>query len=745
MPLEVPNLDNRRWADLVEEARSLIPRVAPRWTDHNVHDPGITFIELFAWLAEMQIYQLNRVRLRHRELFGRLAGVSRESRKPARVGVQVEGSLNSGVFMPAGTQVTPLEGTEIVFETETDLFLTRSRLLRVVTYEGSSRVDQTEANAKPGIAFLAFGENAGRGAELRLAFDRFYPDEEREISLTASVFDDDLVSRCGADEPFRQAEDEQSTAPVKLVWEYGVGGDQWIEIEAVRDETAAFSKTGAVTLPVPRNAVPNRDHFWIRARIEKGQYDIEPRLRSISLNVLPCSQRETVRNELLGQSNGKPDQSFELDKGPILVAEPGPGASITSNDVADWSLLAGRFDNSNSEFATRLRSNLETSNTNSLAAHDRIKQLNELVQSESDQRKSQSTSADSSLATRDDDEFGQLIGRKPLVVVVGNEPWMLVSSFDNSGPQDTHYLLDIERRLVEFGNGLNGKVPITGQEIRALWYRVSNGSSGNVARDLKWKFKNAAIPGVTLTNREPASGGSDPEQLDRLELRTRALLNRPQRAVTIGDLERLALSTPNAYVARAKAITDCPVPESITVVVVPKVRPGRKGSPKPPSDLFIRNVDRHLQRSRLLCDNLRVARPIYIEVGVSARLRLLKGAAWEVVRERARQALDRFLNGELQPADQVHTDTRDTARKAAVQPPCPTRWPFGRWVFPSEIYAILDGVAGIDFATNVKLSATRDNAAVSVDKTGAVPIPQVGLVYAGTHDLTIQLNSGRSS
>ena len=75
MPLDIPDLDDRRWADLVEEARALIPRVAPRWTDHNAHDPGITFIELFAWLAEMQLYQLNRVGERHREAFARLAGV----------------------------------------------------------------------------------------------------------------------------------------------------------------------------------------------------------------------------------------------------------------------------------------------------------------------------------------------------------------------------------------------------------------------------------------------------------------------------------------------------------------------------------------------------------------------------------------------------------------------------------------------------------------------------------------------
>jgi len=61
MPLTLPNLDDRHYADLVEEARALIPTHAPEWTNHNPSDPGITLIELFAWLAEMQIYRLNRV------------------------------------------------------------------------------------------------------------------------------------------------------------------------------------------------------------------------------------------------------------------------------------------------------------------------------------------------------------------------------------------------------------------------------------------------------------------------------------------------------------------------------------------------------------------------------------------------------------------------------------------------------------------------------------------------------------
>jgi Baseplate J-like protein len=61
MPLQLPNLDDRRYADLVEEARGLIPTYAQEWTNHNPSDPGITLVELFAFLSEMLIYRLNRV------------------------------------------------------------------------------------------------------------------------------------------------------------------------------------------------------------------------------------------------------------------------------------------------------------------------------------------------------------------------------------------------------------------------------------------------------------------------------------------------------------------------------------------------------------------------------------------------------------------------------------------------------------------------------------------------------------
>lgn len=61
MPIELPNLDDKSYADLVAEAQASIPGIYPAWTDHNPSDPGITLIELFAWLSEMLLYRTNRI------------------------------------------------------------------------------------------------------------------------------------------------------------------------------------------------------------------------------------------------------------------------------------------------------------------------------------------------------------------------------------------------------------------------------------------------------------------------------------------------------------------------------------------------------------------------------------------------------------------------------------------------------------------------------------------------------------
>lgn len=79
MPLPLPNLDDRSYADLVEEARALIPSLSPEWTDHNPTDPGIVLIELLAWLTEMTLYSANRVPDTHYAAFLNLLRDSRGS------------------------------------------------------------------------------------------------------------------------------------------------------------------------------------------------------------------------------------------------------------------------------------------------------------------------------------------------------------------------------------------------------------------------------------------------------------------------------------------------------------------------------------------------------------------------------------------------------------------------------------------------------------------------------------------
>jgi hypothetical protein len=61
VPLDLPNLDDLTWQELSELGRASIPGWAPEWTNHNAADPGITFVELFAYLSEILIYRVNRI------------------------------------------------------------------------------------------------------------------------------------------------------------------------------------------------------------------------------------------------------------------------------------------------------------------------------------------------------------------------------------------------------------------------------------------------------------------------------------------------------------------------------------------------------------------------------------------------------------------------------------------------------------------------------------------------------------
>ena len=84
MPIESPQLDDLRYDRVVEDLKRRIPVYAPEWTDHNDSDPGITLIQLFAYLTELTGYRLNRIpEKNHIELL-KLLGVRLKPARAAR-------------------------------------------------------------------------------------------------------------------------------------------------------------------------------------------------------------------------------------------------------------------------------------------------------------------------------------------------------------------------------------------------------------------------------------------------------------------------------------------------------------------------------------------------------------------------------------------------------------------------------------------------------------------------------------
>src|SRR5438309_11621949 len=134
MPLPTPNLDDRRFQDILDEARRMIPRYCPEWTDHNLSDPGITLLELFAWMTDMLLYRLNRVPDKTYVTFLDLLGIRLEPARAATVDLtfRLTSPQEEDVIIPRGTSVGTVR-TEtresISFATDRDLPVRVPRLV----------------------------------------------------------------------------------------------------------------------------------------------------------------------------------------------------------------------------------------------------------------------------------------------------------------------------------------------------------------------------------------------------------------------------------------------------------------------------------------------------------------------------------------------------------------------------------------------------------------------------------------
>lgn len=130
MPLTAPVLDTRRFDDLIREARERIPRYTPEWTNFNDSDPGMTLVQLHAWMTEIILYELNRVPDLNYIKFLNLIGVTPEPARPAiaEIEFKTEKLDKPGdeltVPVPLATKIAvddPQLTQEILFETDRTL------------------------------------------------------------------------------------------------------------------------------------------------------------------------------------------------------------------------------------------------------------------------------------------------------------------------------------------------------------------------------------------------------------------------------------------------------------------------------------------------------------------------------------------------------------------------------------------------------------------------------------------------
>src|SRR6266567_3739262 len=163
MSLPAPNLDDRRFQDLVDDAKRLVQQRCPEWTDHNVSDPGVTLIELFAWMTDQLVYRLNRVPDRVYVKFLELIGVRLFPPTSARADVTfwLSAPQAATVRVPPGTQVATMRTEQdeaIVFTVVEDLAIPPCSAVAAASVIGGELRDASDTLGNDQRFFYSFGD-----------------------------------------------------------------------------------------------------------------------------------------------------------------------------------------------------------------------------------------------------------------------------------------------------------------------------------------------------------------------------------------------------------------------------------------------------------------------------------------------------------------------------------------------------------------------------------------------------------
>ena len=564
MALEPVKLDDMTWNDMVAAIRSRIPADSEgRWTLHAPVDPGITLLELFAWLLEQRLYWMDQV---PDSLVGAaLALLGADEPKPAQAAATAIGLYDRAQSPQAfrtvdvGTKFQPVRSTQppLIFSTGAPL-----TLLPVVPGQPFSLyiggLDRT-ADLRQGRALRLFpADGSSSEAKVVLNLSSSVPAETPKAPFS-------LLFKLRVSEDILPQWQPDATAdvppPVEISWWYrGKNGDL-AQFPSVDDGTGGFRRSGIVRFPFPADWLSETTSsktgnlgyaIWIR--VKQATFTAPPRIERLEPNVCIANNQWLV--------SPKPWRE--------MVLLPLPGNTISLADHVEnnidkkkmaWLPLPG--------------------NTISLADHvenDIDKNYRPLEQS-----------VKLSLTERGEQTY----------------QWQATNDLTLHGPADRVFAVDRESRKLFFGDGLTGRLPVlspTAETNVALQYEVGGGSEGNLEENLCWELAPLqAMPPLSLAGPDPvpsrsglkdcseestsdlfaqnlvsAEGGADPETMAMARQRAAAQLRRLDRAVTRDDYEEIARTTPGVAVQRAHAAIGyhpsfpcMPVLGAVTVFIVP--------------------------------------------------------------------------------------------------------------------------------------------------------------------------------
>jgi predicted phage baseplate assembly protein len=407
---------------------------------------------------------------------------------------------------------------------------------------------------------------------------------------------------------------------------------------------------------------------YIWRRVEPGEEaekrgDLEPMatpyLRTVRPNTVSAVNAMTISDEVLGSSNGEPDQVFDLVYSPVHA----DGLQIAVQEP----------DRPPEDELRKLEDELRETDGEALA-----------------------------LLT-------------PLEVTPAWVRWHQVSDFFESASDNRHYILDPTTGRVRFGDGKRGMIPPVGVDnIKVLRYRTHDGAAGNVEAGAISVLRNPSeeLADIrSVTNPEAAAGGSDVETMHEVRWRGPQTLKHQQRAVTCGGFEWLSREA-SGEVARSYARPACNPrglvdPGWVTVVILPETSAARPI----PNPALVRQVNSYLEDLALAnlttgSSHISVRGPEYIEATVQARIVPVNPTKADDVKLDVLKRLNTFLH-------------------PLRGGPEGTGWELGRNVYPSEIYAEIEAVPGVDYVVFARLVGSMRQRRLRL-KRDALPFTDAG-------------------